>query len=201
MCVWGVERQPLFFITNRINCFLPHRLSISMCLGHHLFLKTLLIEYSALNFILNVALFRSVSGFNWVAHLLVISIFWSLSHAVCVQNSPPPLHSPPPRTSPLPPTSQRLLVFCCGYLDANWFNLCSDPGTWLLCFLMTVFILLTDIFKWTAARLLSHSAIIWFCRSCLTGKSLFQAKLWENSINHHLLGAGGWSKTTVKKSF
>lgn len=131
----------VIFITNRISCFLPCRLSISMCLGHHLFLKTLLIEYSALNFILNIALFRSVSGFDWVAHLLVISIFWSLSHAVCVQNSPP---SP---ALPLPPTSQRLLVFCCGYLDANRFNLCSDPGAWLLCFLMTVFILLTDIFK------------------------------------------------------
>lgn len=108
----------------------------------------------------------------------------------------------PPPALPLPPTSQRLLVFCCGYLNANRFNLCSDPGTWLLCLLMTVFILLTDIFKWTAACLLSHSTIIWFCRSCLTGKSLFQAKLWENSINHRLFGREGegeGSKTTVKK--
>lgn len=112
LCVWGVERQPLFFITNRINCFLPHRLSISMCLGHHLFLKTLLIEYSALNFILNIALFRSVSGFNWVAHLLVISIFWSLSHAVCVQNSPPPLHSPSPPYFPALPCFLLWLLGC-----------------------------------------------------------------------------------------
>lgn len=102
LCVCGgVARQPLFFIKNRINCFLPCRLSISMCLGHHLFLKILLIEYSALNFTLNIALFRSVSDFNWVAHPLV-SIFWSLSHAVCVQNSPPPLHSP---SLPLPSAS------------------------------------------------------------------------------------------------
>lgn len=111
-----------------------------MCMGHHLFLKILLTEYSALNFTLNIAVFRSMSGFGWMASLLVRSVFTSLSHAVCIQKSP--LSHPPS-----PPISQHLLVFCCGYLDDNQFSLCSDPGTGLLCFLMTIFILLTDIFK------------------------------------------------------
>lgn len=96
--------------------------------------------------------------------------------------------------------SPRFLVFCCGSFSANLFfalTLC----TWFIFFFMIIFILSMDIFKWTAVRLLSHTTIIWFCFSYSTGKSIFQAKFWENSINHILVRGGERRKTTMKSLF
>lgn len=91
----------MFFITNRINCFLPCRLSSSMCLGHHLFLKILPVEYSALDFILNIALLgQCVVLIGWL--ILWFYLFSGLFPVQCASRTPHPARTP---LLPLPSAS------------------------------------------------------------------------------------------------
>lgn len=168
-----------------------------MCLGHHLFLKILPIEYSALNFILNIALFRSVSGFNWVVHPLVLSIFWSLSHAVCIQNSPSCLHPPLPL-----PSASLFSVVVTWMLTGSTCALTLVHGSFAFSWPYLYFwrIYLNEQLRvcWVIPQLSDSAVAAWLAKAYF---KLNCERIPLITVSLGVCGGGEWSKTTVKKSF
>ena len=167
----------LFFIIGSIHHFYPISFLPLCTWGHPLFPGFYFFSLSWVHlFLLAINFwFRSIERLGLRGWLLVMPVSWSLS-------TWPQSLSLSRFSSSLFSVMVTSLLTC----SSCTLTLC----TWLIFFLMIVFILLMDIFKWTAVHLLSHTTIIWFCFSCSTGKSIFQAKLWENSINHILAGGG-----------